>query len=291
MLKNWLKLLGIFCFDVRYIDDPAGGGDAGGDDGGASAGDDGAGGESWTTGMDWGEEGFEVPEKVAEFKSPAELAKAYEQARSKINAKGILKPSDDASEEDKSAYQAQLRSELGIEVPETADGYEWEPPEEIKEDFDEVGLKESFDTFRKAGMSKDHVKVVMDSYAESLAGIKQQMTEVQATRAKEAETALKEEWGDEYSTRMADVAKLQERFPDAVNKLKASGLANDKDILKLFDETARSVREDKIVGTPAASGTVAERIKALKEGEAYTTARHPEHRAVMKQILDLQKQA
>lgn len=215
---------------------------------------------AWHESIDWGE-GFELPEKVAEFKSPADLAKSYESLRSKL-------------------------VESGKVVPESVEGYTWQVPDDLKELLDP---SEDLAKYHEAGLDDKTVTHILDAQASAIRTMTEAMKEAQVEAAKESEAALKEKWGLDYSSRLQAVNKLKERFPDAVEQLVAGGLANSQPVLEMMDEVARSIREARPVGRQADGRSAEDELKAIKESEAYQSGRHPEHRAAMERVLELQK--
>lgn len=193
----------------------------------------------WHKSMDWGGgAGFTVPEKVAEFKTAAELAKAYENARTKIQSKGILIPKEG---EDRSGFDAELKKHLGLVAPDKPEGYEWAPPDDLKDFYPDMA--DRFAELHAKGIDKATAKQILDSEAEGIARAQTAIQEAQVEMARESEAALKEEWGDDYPRRLAAVTEQAERFPEAYDFLKSVGGANNVHVIKMMDEVSRSIRE------------------------------------------------
>lgn len=238
----------------------------------------------WHEGTDWGD--YTPSERVIEFKSVADLAKGYDNAFAKIQSKGILIPDDKASDEDKAAFKSTLKQHLGIAPPESPDKYSWKPEEDMSDYFD--GYAEDLKKYHEAGLDDETVSMIMSDRAASIKAASEALQSAQADMAEKTKEALTEAWGDEYGTRMKDVNDFIGKHPDAMEALKAMGLANHKAIIELIDDAARSTIEKRPDGK---TGTVdaGKEIEQIKASDAYKNVRHPDHEASIRRMVELRK--
>lgn len=237
--------------------------------------------KAWHESISWGAEGYQVPDKIKEFKTPADLANAYENARKKIGDKGILIPKEG---EDRAGFEAELKKHLGLLPPEKPDDYGWTPPDDVKDAFG--NLKEKFAELHKQGIDKKTAELLLNNEAEGIRAIQAAQVEI----AKESEKLLKEEWGADYDDRIKAVGAMKEKYPDAVDALTSVGLANSAPILKMMDEVARSTMERRPAGTDAQlrESTQAQ-IDALKARPEYRNNKLPGHEEVKARLHELYK--
>lgn len=237
--------------------------------------------------------------KLTELGSVEGVAKTMFEQEKLIGKKGIIVPGENAAEDEKASFKSSLREHLGLAVPESVDGYTWEAPEDLADQFTKEGIAAQLKEYHDAGYTDEQAKVALDGQINAYKAIQQKMQERQSEIAKASESALKEKFGDDYNDRMAGIAKLQERFPDQMEKLSAAGLANDQGFLEMFDEVARSVSEGVPLGggenrNMSAADELAEITKqplsrAEKMNSPYYNGRHPDHSATMSRVLELQR--
>jgi hypothetical protein len=238
-------------------------------------------------GVDFGD--YTPSDRVTEFGGVSELAKGYDEALSKIQSKGILVPGEDASDDDKSAFNTTLREHLGLIPPESADGYSWKPPEGMEEKF--KGYEDQLKKYHEAGYDDNTVSFMMNEQVESIGAIATQLQEAQKQMAEESEAALKEKWGDNYEENIKAANAMEGRFPGLFEKLKATGLANDQSVLEAMHEISLSVREDAPpVNDPTTIKSLQEELKTLKADPSYMRGNDPNHSKTMDRIRDINKQ-
>jgi len=235
-------------------------------------------------GVDFGD--YTPSDKIHEFGGVGPLAKAYDELRSDNSTK-IRVPGDDASEEDKTAFNADLRTRLGINPPETADGYSWKPPEGLEKQFE--GMADEFKKYHEAGYDDATVSFMMQEKADALSAVQASMQDKQAEIAKEAETALKEKWGDNYEENMKAANGMESRFPELFDTLKAAGLVNHQATIETMFDVAMSVREDKPpANDPTVVKSLQEELKTLKADPSYMRGNHPDHHKTMSRVREIQ---
>ena len=163
--------------------------------------------------------------------------------------KAIVKPSDDASEEEIKAY----REQMGIP----------EKPEEY-----EVGgaIDENFDTWFKdvafkSGMTKEQAKAVYDGWAE----LTKQAQEANEAKIKETERELRKELGSDYDNALANAGRIVDLGGEEIKAwLDETGAGNDARFVKLFAKLGAMISEDSLGVTtddrPASEKSFAERL-------------------------------
>ena len=122
-----------------------------------------------------------LPEK---FKTPEDLAKSYSELEKKMTNK----------------------------IPES---YDWSITKDFGlDDIPEDLSKEVSEVFRKANFTQDQVKTALALYSDQLGKMAQQPTPT--TDIKAEETALRQQWGNDYADRLENVKKFSSTLPDRV---------------------------------------------------------------------------
>lgn len=194
--------------------------------------------------------------KLAEFKSVGDLAKSYLGAQELIGRKavGLVPPKADASDEDKAAFDKELRGVLG--VPDAPDGYELKMAEGV--DADETLVNWFKGTAHGLGLSPQQAQGLTDAW-NTLSGefLKQQEAE-EAKAREDAKASLAQLWGDEAPAK-AEAAKRG--FAGAAKK---AGIADEEAeafmqahgdnpvVLRVFSEFGKAFMED---GAASGSGS------------------------------------
>lgn len=233
-------------------------------------------------------EGYTPSERVAQYEDAGQMAKGYDELFTKVQSKGILIPGDDASDDDRSAFQSSLKEHLGIKPPESPDAYTWKPSEGMETYFE--SMSDDMKRYHEAGMDDKTVASLMAEKEQGIKTAQSMMQDQQAEIAKQSEEALKEKWGDDYADNLKAVNKISERYPDLAETLKAAGLANHQTVMEALHDVAMSVRED---NPPKAGGgdpkTLQARKDEIKASDAYKSSRHGQHRAAMQEIAEINK--
>lgn len=225
--------------------------------------------------------------KVKEFKDVGSLARSYVEAQKLIGKKqvqqGLVAPGDDATDEQRQAFQAELRKMNG--VPDTHEGYSIKMPE-LPDGYDpQKGMLPEF--IQKAhgqGLNNSQVQWFVDMFA----GIDKQARDKAASDLKAQQEAMQKEWGDKYEENLHLGEKVLSKFGDEafVNAVKGN-LGNDPGFLRLLVNIGKGVSEDTLKGTGAsvpATGKTQEEISALMRSEAYTNSSHQDHLKTHKEV-------
>lgn len=122
-----------------------------------------------------------LPEK---FKTPEDLAKSYSELEKKMTNKVP------------DQYDWSVTKEFGLD----------EIPEDLNKEVTEV--------FKKANFTQDQVKTALALYSDQLGKMSQQQP--QQADLKAEEQALRQQWGDEYVSRLEGIKKFSSTLPDRV---------------------------------------------------------------------------
>lgn len=230
-------------------------------------------------------EGYTPSERVSGYADAGALAKGYDDLYAKhTNGSRIDVPGEG---EDRTEFESKLREHLGIAPPESAEDYTWKAPEGFEDQFKDMG--EDLKRYHEAGYDDKTVSFMMDEKANGIKQAAELLKETQTQVAKEAETALKEKWGDDYAENMKAVNKAAERFGGLTELLKTAGLANHQAVQEAMFEVAMSTREDKPpLNDKVDSKTLEARKAELKSSPAYLRANHADHASVMREIREIQ---
>ena len=158
--------------------------------------------------------------RVSKFGKISDLAKSYSELETKLG-NSIVRPGKDASDEEKEAFYRQLGK------PESRDKYS-------------ISDKENADLFKdiafKNNLTDDQATALFGTFKEI--GIKaiQQEQMRKAAHAKATDDALRAEWGNNYNAKITMLQRGVNTYGGKAlgEKLKASGLLFDADVVKMF---------------------------------------------------------
>lgn len=220
-----------------------------------------------------------VSDKVKGFSDINGLLKSYNESQSYIG--GAVKiPTDKSTDEERSAFYAKLGR------PESADKYEWQPPEGISvEGVTDGEFKKFKDLAFAAGLSNKQLGAVMGGWSEIVQSLQAKQAKFLSEQSEQTTAALKKEWGDEY----------QQKFDLTMKKLDSLGIRKHleksgiltPEIVKGFYGMISSKEETAMRGASSDGGDNVARIAALKSNPAYLNSSHPEHGAVIRELNSL----
>jgi len=194
-------------------------------------------------------------ERFSQFKEPTE---AWDKFDSFLKAEGttIARPGENATEEERTAFNDALYKELGR--PETADLYDIKKPDGLPESlpFDEEALKFFKGEFHKLGLSKSQAEGIYKTYMDSLvAGVTKEGEAREAAKT-EALNALKAEHGDNYPAAITLMDRAVEKFggPEFKKYMDDSGLGNNPALIKTFINIGKAMSEDTLKGGDGPTG-------------------------------------
>jgi len=229
--------------------------------------------------VDW-KEGLDPTIKqhpsIQTFKSPGDLAKSWVEAQKLIGRDKIPVPGEKATKEDWDIVFERLGR------PKDATGYTL-PDIKLPEGYP-VPNKDFMETFKskayELGMLPAQVNGLYQWFMESQINEFNQYGEQRNLERGEAENALRKLWGKafEQNFTIAEQAVNKYGTEKFIEKLKATGLNNDPDMIMFIADMAKNFSEDKIAGKPqgftlSPEEAVAE-IKKI-QGEAMKDKNHP----------------
>lgn len=229
--------------------------------------------------VDW-REGLDVAIKehpsIKNFKSPGDLAKSWVEAQKLIGRDKIPVPGEKATKEDWDMVFERLGR------PKDADGYaipEVKMPEGYplpKEEF----IKEFKSKALELGLLPTQVKNLYEWFMNNEATQYNQYQQERNLSRTEAENALRKAWGKAFEQNYAIAEQAVNKYGSErfIEKLKASGMNNDPDVIEFISNMAKNMAEDTITGKPPGLTLSPEEAKAeiaKIQGEAMKDKNHP----------------
>lgn len=196
---------------------------------------------------------------LQDFKDVGALAKSYVNAQQMLGS-SVRIPGEDASQEAKDEFYAKLSNIPGITRlpnpedkaamdafynslgrPEEATGYTLNAPEGVS--VNEAKRDEFLQKAHELGLTNDQVQKL----AEYELSIHQQQQEAMMSARDQAAEQLREQWGHEYSNRLAgakEVAKIySEKYPAAMQEILEGPMANNPAVISMMAELAKTFVE------------------------------------------------
>lgn len=215
---------------------------------------------SWYTGE-------EYKELASKYETPDQLLKDYENAQSLIGKKGIIKPGEEATEDDWNNYY----KELGR--PDEAKDYTLNDLENAPEWFGDTA-----DTFRdlahQAGLSQSQASKLFDTYVENQLGIEQNLIQESKAAHEQCMGDLKDAYGAD-ATRMIQLANQVASESGIVDTLKVSNLANDAKMVSLLADYAKlkgmSSKPGVVENDYTTGKTIDDKMKEIRNNPEYGT--------------------
>lgn len=186
------------------------------------------------------------------------LDEASKQEQEKVHAaeEELLKKEDkDLSPEDKTKKDGIVKARADAEkvkaektkaeaVPEK---YEFKAPEGMT--IDQAMVDKVSPVFKELGLNQAKAQKLVDFYADTLKSMETQRKTDFDKFVEDSKAETIKALGPKYKEEMAFAAKTKERFlsPGTMEKLRASGLANDKDVISDLIRIGRAISEDKFV--------------------------------------------
>jgi hypothetical protein len=226
---------------------------------------------------------------LAPFKDLTGLAKSYVHTKKMVNEKGLIPPKPDSPPE----MWEQFYNALGRpESPEKYDLGDVKLPEGLEIDAD---MEKQFrEQAHKAGLTSQQAKALREWYFSDTVNKIQGFESNRKAEREQAERDLRDEWGPEYDHKIQSAAKAWKMFADPaelpkLTELFDSGLGNNPLIVRLFSRVAAAMGEDpKLHGENVTnSSTYADQARDILTSEAYTDAKHPQHKDVVARAAKL----
>lgn len=234
---------------------------------------------------------------IGQYRTLDDLAKSHIAAQKMVgNPDAFVKvPGEEATDEERAAFFNRIGR------PEDADGYKFADPEDLPE-----GAPQPSDEFLKAFKEQAHAAGVTSPQAQQLyewfrkseAASHQQLAEQRDNAKAEAENALKQEWGSAFSHKLQAAEGVLGELPASLaEKLKATGLNNDPDVVRMLAEVADARGEDvdprrgEGGNGPMTPGQAQAEMQRLKGDDAFAKAwidkQHPGHQDALAKMQRL----
>ena len=190
----------------------------------------------------------EKAEKLSKFEKIGDLANNYLELEKKLGS-SIVKPGDDASDEEKEAFYRALGK------PEAADKYSIEG--------------EDAEMFRKMAYENNLTDEQAKAFYKSLQEVGNNFIAAQKTafeqQAKDTQAALQKEYGKEYPTKIVMLKRGVAAYGGEKMgaKLQQAGLLGDYDVVKMFILLGEQSAE---AGSPGNTKGKADGYKSIEEG-------------------------
>lgn len=256
---------------------------------------------SWRDGLD---ESLRAHPSLTKFEDVPSLAKSYISAQELIGKKGVIKPGNDASDDEMSAFY----NELGR--PESVEGYELdsiEIPELLRETWDGDLVGQVVSEMHKAGASREVVHAAIRSMA---AGQERKLGEFADSvegRRKSVDATLKKKWGAAFDSKKDIAQRTLEAAAQAIGVpreeiagtlLPDGGLVGDNPhLMQIFAMLGEGGKELEFLGgkdrrfAPKDPQTAKAELAELRSHPAYYDKSHPEHEIMMAKSHALYAQA
>lgn len=217
---------------------------------------------------------------------PEQLEEFYKKL-DKVN--GVIRR---PNQEDPEAMN-QFYNQLGR--PESADGYKTGLPEDYPVDQNFYGTMGQ--VAHKAGLTSNQFTALAQAYAQQ----EKKVVEMFNQKHQEGVQTLKQTWGNDYDNRLKGAEQVlsfyKDKYPNAYNDIKASGLGNNPIFAVALSELAPMLQERGLVGehqgfaygtSPEEAQQIINEIRGNRQGPFYMKD-HPEHDAKVQKVLDMQR--
>lgn len=187
-------------------------------------------------------------EKLSKFEKIGDLANNYLELEKKLGS-SLVKPGDDASDEEKEAFYRALGK------PESADKYS------IEGEDAEMFRKMAYENNLTDEQAKAFYKTLKEVGNNAIAAQK----EAFALQAKDTQAALQKEYGKDYNTKIEMLRRGVATYGGEKMgaKLQAAGLLGDYDVVKMFILLGEQSAE---AGSPGNTKGKADGYKSIRDG-------------------------
>lgn len=255
---------------LRILFDPEEGEQAGGGGGGEGGAQEANANEGQEVTESWIKTLPEAAQKdpdMQKYKSMDDFYKSYAEQRKLVGEKGIIKPKDDAGDEEWNKYYNSLGR------PEKPEGYQLTVPEDLHESIKMT--EDSATTYKEMahqlGLTQKQADGMNSLLLQAVDSVvknheKQQTEAMQATEA-----ALRKEWAGDFDANKALVGKVATQIlgAEGIEKLGgAEGLGNNPYFNKLIYSLASKISEDTLKNIPPLSQTNEGNVGEMSESDA-----------------------
>lgn len=230
----------------------------------------------WRAGLD-----DDLRKTAEKFASPADALKSYREAEKRLS-RALVRPGKDATDDDKAAWQAALRREMGI--PEKVEDYRVDlAPELLADDAAKERVAAFLAEMHKEGAAPGAAARAINMALEWAKADEARMAQEVAEQLAEAEVALRREYGRDYDANMAIATAARAKFgdPQLDEVLKLSGnelaaalgnrrLGDVPALIKMMVRVGRDTGESRTVFQQTAEGhNLREQIDQLRASDAF----------------------
>lgn len=183
----------------------------------------------------------------------------------------------------KSYLHAEKRLGSGDIPPKDESGYklEYQFPEGVSIDAERE--KSFLKGCHAKGMTNAQVQHVMDVYSSLIKEGMELQQGQQKSAVTDAETKLKQEWGNGFDTELANAQRAFHAVADDRDRASVNELSQSLPVMRLLAKLGANLREDTGL-PPEISGMSAVDVESLQKSEAYWNPKHPDHSKVKQQI-------
>ena len=176
--------------------------------------------------------------------------------------KGVMVPTDTATQTEKDMFYEALGR------PKTPSDYKVEVPKGLEAYYDQPLMTQAKETLHKAGLTQKQVDVVLALDANRLVAGQKEQAEAQETAKREAEDALRAEWGTAYDERLGMANQMiADNLPETKRAALLEAVGNNPVVAELLAKVAMKFMEHPSVakGTQQHTLTPAEAKGRMEE--------------------------
>tara|TARA_B100000214_G_scaffold285834_1_gene215369 strand:+ start:886 stop:1722 length:837 start_codon:yes stop_codon:yes gene_type:complete len=218
------------------------------------------------------------------------LAKSFVHAQKLVGADKIPVPNKYATEDDWNAVYKKLGR------PEKPDGYKFDIGED--KTIEAEALNVFAEHSHKLGLLPTQAQGMVKFYQDMMAQQRQNADAVAEAARNDGATALKQEWGQAYPQKVESAkALVQTYFPKGIMSLNledGTKIGDHPEVIKAFATIAGKMGEDKIETASGPTYLTPKEIdkeigNLTQPGSAYFDKNHPNHNAVVQEVLELRQ--
>lgn len=220
-------------------------------------------------------------EKYTEFKDIDGLMKGYDNLAQKLGTNPIVKPNENATDEEKFAYKETLFKELGR--PETADGYEISFGDDMPEGFiNDEHMQKIQGIAHREGVSQQALDAIVKEHTSFQLS---QLNELQNQNQQSIEQGtqeLKQKWGNEYDQKLGEVNQFYQNYMQDAPAEAVQKYGNDPYFLDMVHKLSEKTKSDqsKFVGQANTANSIRDdqaEMQTVMMKDSYNNVMHAEH--------------
>jgi hypothetical protein len=153
-------------------------------------------------------------------------------------------------------------------------------------ELDTERLTERNAVLHQVGLSQSQYETVMGLYVEEMNMVQDTLQTNQAGVREATETALRDEWGNDFDKNIKSVAAVADRF-GVKEELLASGVINNKAVMDMLYKVSLSTSEDGIVKSKDSGYNRQDELKQVRQQLSKLAFNHPDRDALRKKQVRL----